>query len=603
MILLNKIGGPSRIVLCLLIGIGIGGATGDFSLLWAKQKAKGKRRSVKMEEFVYEEPISRKGVSGKKSKIRAGFNQRRIRIQLQPHFGEGAFQFGKRVMRDWQNRYQDILKYNNNRSLKAGQFVSFPFHTLKGAIQGIALRGLFPNDTAEEHGWSHRITYPGETLSFVAGVFTKRGISARHLLKYNKLKHNGKALGIGDTIIIPWKWLRNELSLRTIAVRPPLKVGKDSEGKQYAYYQLKKGETIYSSVIIRFTDRVLPREVTRLSEQLLALNNVSDPEKIPLNKKLKIPLEWLSEEYLLEKKPEQISKRKPGTKSSAKKVTPFPGNQLFHVILDAGHGGSDPGAISGSSKRGDLVFEDEVVYDIMLRMKESLEAQGFIVHPTVKDPNQKKPLQKLIKKDKDEILLVNPAYRMTNNNVGVNLRVYLVNHIYEKLVHRKKVPKENVLLMSIHGDALHKSVRGAMVYYPDSRLRTKVFGLRHKVYRQRKEYKRRIYFSGKENQAIAESSKAFGITLISNLKRAGILTHRPRPLRSYHHRNGHRTLPAILRYSKVLVSVLVEVANLNNAHDRRGILQSKNRQKIAKALVESIQNHFKTTRSLHVASR
>ncbi len=583
----------------LLLFLWIGATLANVPTLWAKSKPQG--RSAEMMEFVFEEKNRHGAII--KNKIRVGFNRRRIRIQLQPRSGEGVFQFGKRVMQDWQTRYQAISKYNQNRPLQIGRFVSFPFNTLKGAIQGVALQGLFPNDTAEEHGWVHRITYSGETMGFVAGVFAKRGISARKLLKYNQLKNGGKSLGISDKITIPWKWLREELNLRPLAVRAPLKIGKDQKGKQYAYYQLKRGETIYSSVVIRFTDRVLPKEVSRLSDQLLALNQVANPEKITLNKKLKIPLEWLSEEYLLDKKPKQVAKSSSKKRRRVKKAKKFRRNQAIHVILDAGHGGNDPGAVSGSSKNGDRIYEDEVVYDIMLRMKEALEKKGIIVHPTLKDPNQSKPRRKLLKKDKDEVLLVHPAYRLKSNDVGVNLRVYLANHIYTELVHRKKVPKENIMLMSIHGDALHKSLRGAMVYYPDPRLRTKVFGLRSKVYRKRKEYKRRIRFSRKENEAIATASKAFGKTIIQRFKQARIPTHRSKPVRSYHYRNGQRTLPAILRYSKVPTSVLVEVANLNNAQDRRNILKAKNRQKIAQVLVQAIQTHYKRQINLQIASR
>lgn len=544
-----------------------------------------------MTEFVIKDNGSS---TTEKNKIRVGFSRGRIHIQLQPHFGEGPFQFGKRVMRNWQKQYLKILKYNHNRPLHAGQFISFPFKTLKGPLQGIALRSLFHNDTPEEHGWAHRVSYSGETLSFIAGVFTKNGISAAKLAQYNKLKNQGRTIGLGDTLIIPWQWLRKELDLQPIVVRPPLTQGKRAQENAYAYYRLKQGETIYSSVI-RFTGRILPSEVNRLSNQLLALNKISNPKKIYLKKKIKIPIEWLSEEYLWEKKTQPVVPT--GLPKKPSPQTPI------HIILDAGHGGNDPGAVSGSKKNGDLVYEDEVVYDIMLRMKKSLETQGYKVHPTIKDPNQSQPRKKLKTEDRDEILLVHPAYQLLDSGVGVNFRVYLANYIYKKLVAQKKVPKENIIFLSLHGDARHESLRGAMVYYPDSRLRMKVFGLRNKIYRKRKEYKRRIWFPQKENRLSAEVSKAFGQTIIQTLKASNVLIHKPQPLRSYHYRNGHRTLPAILRYSKVPTSVLVEVANLTNTQDRRAILKSKNRQKIAESLVQSIDNHFKKKISLQVAAR
>ena len=45
----------------------------------------------------------------------------------------------------------------------------------------------------------------------------------------------------------------------------------------------------------------------------------------------------------------------------------------IHVILDSGHGGGDPGAIAGTKKNKDLIYEDEVVYDISRRVTELTE--------------------------------------------------------------------------------------------------------------------------------------------------------------------------------------------------------------------------------------
>jgi N-acetylmuramoyl-L-alanine amidase len=52
----------------------------------------------------------------------------------------------------------------------------------------------------------------------------------------------------------------------------------------------------------------------------------------------------------------------------------------------------------------------------------------------------------------------------------------------------------------------------------------------------------------------------------------------------------------------VPTSVLVEIANLNNRLDRRDLLKSKTRQKIAKAITNSVTTHFDRSSGL-VAQR
>ena len=74
---------------------------------------------------------------------------------------------------------------------------------------------------------------------------------------------------------------------------------------------------------------------------------------------------------------------------------------------------------------------------------------GIIVHNTLTDPNQTKPIRFLSHKhDKDEQLLVTPRYLTRNSRTGANMRVYLVNHIFHKLK-KKNVPKENIVFIHL----------------------------------------------------------------------------------------------------------------------------------------------------------
>jgi len=89
-----------------------------------------------------------------------------------------------------------------------------------------------------------------------------------------------------------------ELSLGQVTLKPPLKLKQDSSGKFYAYYQMKPGETLYSSIVIRFTRQMLKDKVKHVSDKLLKLNNIPDAKYIKSRQKIKIPLEWLREEYI-----------------------------------------------------------------------------------------------------------------------------------------------------------------------------------------------------------------------------------------------------------------------------------------------------------------
>jgi len=562
--------------------------------------------------------------SSETSKMLVGWNGKRLVVKLKPLIGEGGYSLARRVLLSNFRSLKTIRKYSKTRRLYRNRFITFPLKVINGSIRSSALKAVFFKDKAGIGYWKHRVTFAWETTSMIAGLFTKEGIKAGHLVRYNKMRNKGNILKKGDVIKIPWKWVSPELSLRPVSLKPPLKLKQDKSGKFYAHYQMKHGETLYSSVVIRFTGRLLNDEVNQVANKLLKLNNISDAKLIQSRQKIRIPLEWLSEEYL-GSQTNDVSSRKTSVKKTKKKKTKkIKSSKVvvskkklkrgkstqkavaqktkskrknnvhkIHVILDSGHGGRDPGATAGSLKNKDLIYEDEVVYDISKRMSKLFKKQGIIVHPTLSDPNQKQPIRYLSHShDRDERLLVTPNYLTRNARIGVNMRVYLVNHIFKNL-RKKKVPSENILFISLHGDALHSSLSGAMVYFPDSRLRRGRFNMSSKIYRKRKEYSTNLTYKPRDNKYSEKLSKSFGKNIINEFRELGLRTHRvSSAVRGYLYRKGKKTLPAVLRYSMVPTSVLVEIANLNNRLDRRDLLKSKTRQKIAKAITNSVTTHF-----------
>jgi len=568
-----------------------------------------------------------------------GWNGKRLVVKLKPLVGEGGYSLARRVLLSNFRSLKTIRKYSKTRRLYRNRFITFPLKVINGSIRSSALKAVFFKDKAGIGYWKHRVTFAWETTSMIAGLFTKEGIKAGHLVRYNKMGNKGNILKKGDVIKIPWKWISPELSLRQVSLKPPLKLKQDKSGKLFAHYQMKHGETLYSSVVIRFTGRLLNDEVNQVANKLLKLNNISDAKLIQSRQKIRIPLEWLSEEYLVSQT-NDVSSGKGSTKKTKLKRTKLKKTKKIksskavaskkklkrgkstqkavaqktkskrknnvhkiHVILDSGHGGRDPGASAGSRKNKDIIYEDEVVYDISKRMSKLFKNQGIVVHPTLADPNQKQPIRYLSRShDRDEHLLVTPRYLTRNARIGVNMRVYLVNHIFKNL-RKKKVPSENILFISLHGDALHSSLSGAMVYYPDSRLRRGRFNLSSKIYRKRKEYSTQLTYKPRDNKYSEKLSKSFGKVIIDEFRELKLRTHRvSSAVRGYLYRKGKKTLPAVLRYSKVPTSVLVEIANLNNRLDRRDLLKSKTRQKIAKAITNSVTVQFDRSSGL-VAQR
>ena len=351
---------------------------------------------------------------------------------------------------------------------------------------------------------------------------------------------------------------------------PELQMIKDG-GRTFGVYRLKAGEALYSAVVVRFTGRVDAEDVNQIARQLLAFNNISDETQIPIGAEIRIPLELLDETLFTER----ATPLRPG----------FRRGYFKHVILDAGHGGTDPGTIV----RG--LREDEIAFDLMKRIRDGLVKHGIKVHTLVsaqagasKTGNGHVPREG----KRHQYVKVTPAYSMQDSRIGLNLRIYLIEDIFSRLLQEGVAPEE-VLFLSIHLDHLHPSVAGTMVYVPDAAEHIATFKTTGEVYDQFMESRGQLISFGAGQDLSAENaSMNFARTLIASLQRAGMPVHTFKPIRSYVYRGGGRWTPGIIRYSRVPASLLIEAANLAHRADWQRIRAVNFRQRWAGAVVRAI---------------
>lgn len=384
--------------------------------------------------------------------------------------------------------------------------------------------------------------------------------------------------------------------------RAELRYGSDSRGP-YAQYRLRAGEAIYSAVVVRFCGLVRAEDVNRVAQIIIKRNRIRDETDLAVGTPIRIPRDYLEPEYKAEDDPEYLAFME-NLRQVSRMSTRVVSRNLegVHLILDAGHGGRDPGAHFGR------VWEDDFVYDILCRIKLRLEQESAAtVWTTILDPSINYKVQNVTRfnKDHDEVLLTTPRFSLNTTRVasdGVNLRWMLANHRFQKLLNLGVKP-ENVLFASLHADSLHSSIRGNMVYIPDAR----VFPRRVEAYSKFRKYREYagndFRFTQKMVQQAQARSLNFATNFIALSRGHGVRVHKQKPIRSVIYRNPKRPyVPAVVKYNRIPTRCLIEVCNLNNRHDRARLSDARFRQKIADIFVESVYKTYGVTPLNQVSS-
>lgn len=517
-----------------------------------------------------------------------------IALLARPLPGESLDAFTRRLTDDPRAKKQIRAANGGLPRVKRGQFVRVPYKLLSASYRKIAIEALFPADRATAAGWEHHVTGPAgkpESLWRIAEWFTGEGARYKDIRAADGIA--SLETRVGQVVLVPARLLRPGFREAVAAAAPApaeeeaprLEYGEDAQGR-YAVYRLKKGEALYSAVVVRFTGRLHAEDVNAKAAELAAFNGIADVHAMPVGFPVRIPVADLSPEFRPPDDPERIEDEKVRLEaaqfSNTVKSADLSGVTL---VLDAGHGGRDTGAIV------DGLEEAAYVYDIACRVERLVRGRTKArVVPTVgRDAPCVAASVAAVDDSRSARVLTTPPYAIEDAVVGVNFRWYLANSIY-KNVRRYGGQEDRTVFLSLHADSLHPAVRGTMIYVPGEKFLNDSYGKSGEPYDSRREVREmpRVSFSRKEKIESEGISTDLAEHIVAAFRAADLPLHAFEPVRRNVIRGGREWVPAILRYNRIPARVLVEVCNLNNPEDRQLLRTRDYRERVARALVAAL---------------
>jgi len=472
-----------------------------------------------------------------------------------------------------------------------------------------ALGALFPRDTWGPEQVLHRVRWPElESVWLMAALFMGHGQHYDRLQAANP--SNPEKLLAGDLWIIPKVLLAEELGGETGAVRRAapedglddearvaafralLRFDQDAQGK-YAAYHIRKGEALYSSVVMRYTDQVDPQGVNDKALEIARRSGIADVRGIQPGQLVKIPVEILASPFQPEGTVALAEERE--VRAEVRRLPRVAAGARLkgtRIVLDAGHGGIDKGAAANG------VWESDYVYDITMRVRRLLEQEteaevsSTIVYPSLGFNIR----NRIAAPTPDAQILTTPPFSSDGESpvaVSVHLRWVLANHLFAGF--NRTGDARKTLFISFHADSLHPSARGTMVYVPGAVGVPAAFSLPAVRSARVRELGdgARVSFSPRERLQGEARSRMFAESLLDALQADGIPTHENRPIRNVVLRGGKSFIPAVIRYSAAATKVLLEVLNLTNPEDAGNLQDPAFRERYARAVVKGIQAYYR----------
>ncbi|HJV48539.1 MAG TPA: N-acetylmuramoyl-L-alanine amidase [Geothrix sp.] len=484
------------------------------------------------------------------------------------------------------------------------------FESLSPEGKRWALAALFPDDQWRQDDVRHTVRHPDvESVWTLASLFTGHGQNYDRLMAENP--DLPEKLREGDTWRIPRSLLSADLGgsgrgpdrskpeddlddeARVAAYRSLLSFDEDAQGK-YAAYRMRKGEALYSSVVIRYTDRVDPKGVNELADRIAKRSGITDVRGIQPGQLIKIPVAFLADPFQSEGSSALAEEREIRAEvRRTVRVEAGPKLKGVRIVLDAGHGGVDPGAQANG------LWESDFVYDIAMRVRRLLEQETEAqVSSTIRYPGLGFKSREAIRVPSGLAeILTTPPFAVDGESptaVSVHLRWVLANDLFSAF-RKTKGDAQKTLFLSFHADSLHPSARGSMVYVPGAALVPTTFALGAAKTGRVAEGRRsaRVAFTGREKLQGEARSRQFSETLLKALQKEHIPVHANRPIRNVIYRGGGKWVPAVIRYSMSATKALIEVANLTNEDDAASLRDPEFRERYAAAVVNAIRAYYR----------
>ena len=484
------------------------------------------------------------------------------------------------------------------------------FESLSPQGKRWALSALFPEDQWRQEEVRHTVRHPDvESVWTLAALFTGHGQNYDRLMAENS--DLPEKLREGDVWRIPRSLLSADLGgpgrgpdrshpedelddeARVAAYRGMLTFDEDAQGK-FAAYRMRKGEALYSSVVIRYTDRVDPKGVNELADLIAKRSGIADVRGIQPGQLVKIPAVYLADPFQSEGSSALAEEREVRAEvRRTARVEAGPKLKGVRIVLDAGHGGVDPGA------RANGLWESDFVYDITMRVRRLLEQETEAqVSSTIRYPSLGFRSRETIRApSRAAEILTSPPFAVDGESpsaVSVHLRWVLANDLFADF-RKTRGDAQKTLFLSFHADSLHPSARGSMIYVPGAALVPSTFALGGAKTGRVAEVRRsaRVAFTGREKLQGEARARQFSETLLAALQKDSIPVHANRPIRNVIHRGHGKWIPAVIRYSTGATKALIEVANLTNEDDAANLRDPGFRERYAVAVVNAIRAYYR----------